>query len=416
VPVYDEPPDVVEPTIAAAVRMQGNPRVMLLHDGDDPAIAEIASRYGVVYRPRKENVGAKAGSINSALTQTSAPFVAIFDCDHVPDPSFLARTLGHFADRDVAFVQTPQYYANAPVNAVSAASAAQQALFFGTIARGKDALGAMFCCGTNVVFRRRALVETGGFPEGSLTEDFELSITLHEQRWKSVYVPQVLASGLGPEDMSAYVSQQLRWARGCLSALPRILVSRLSLRRRAQYLLSSAFWLTGWTILLYVSLPILRIFTGLQPVDATYGSQFLVYFGPYFAAAVSFVAIAGGGAYTFRAYTLLAAGFWIHVYATIASLLHLPSRFVVTSKEGAGGWHPRAVLPTLLVLCVLVGAGAYGLHESRSPAMLNNVAFVFFHTTILGSGALAAFTRRKGPAPRTVAPSAVRRAAGIRRR
>ena len=34
---------------------------------------------------------------------------------------------------------------------------AQQALFFGPIAMGRDELGAMFCCGTNVLFRRAAL-------------------------------------------------------------------------------------------------------------------------------------------------------------------------------------------------------------------------------------------------------------------
>jgi cellulose synthase (UDP-forming) len=408
VPVYDEPVEIVEPTIAAAVRMKGNPRVMLLHDGDDPAMGQLARRYGVRYRPRKKNVGAKAGSINSALHQISAPFVAIFDCDHVPDRSFLVRTLGHFADPAVAFVQTPQYYANSTVNAIGGAAAAQQELFFGTIARGKDAVGAMFCCGTNVVFRRDALDAVGGFPEHSLTEDFELSISLHEAGWKSRYVPEVLASGLGPEDMSAYVSQQLRWARGCLSTLPRILFAYLPLRVKGQYLLSSIFWLTGWTILLYVSLPIIRIFTGAQPVAATYGGQFLVYFGPYFAAAVVFVAVAGGGAYTYRACTLLAASFWVHVYATIASILRLPSRFVVTPKEGAGGWQPAAVWPTLLVLAALVGAAVYGLSTSRAPAMLNNVAFVLFHTAILGSGAVCAFERRRSPA-RAEVPQAGRR-------
>src|SRR6185437_10538769 len=119
---------------------------------------------------------------------------------------------------------------------------AQQALFFGPIARGKDALGAMFCAGTNVVFRRSALMAAGGFPEKSLTEDFQLSITLHELGWRSAYVPEVLALGLGPEDMASYVSQQLRWSRGCLAALPSVLASRLPLRQRLQYLLSSMYF------------------------------------------------------------------------------------------------------------------------------------------------------------------------------
>ena len=99
----------------------------------------------------------------------------------------------------------------------------------GPSARGKDGLGAVFCCGTNVLFRREAFESVGGFPTNSLTEDFELSIVLHERGWRSAYVPDVLARGLGPEDTAAYVSQQQRWARGCLSGLPRALRARLPL-------------------------------------------------------------------------------------------------------------------------------------------------------------------------------------------
>ena len=124
-------------------------------------------------------------------------------------------------------------------NRIAAASWAQQALFFGAIARGKDGLDAVFCCGTNVLFRREAFESVGGFPTNSLTEDFELSIHLHERGWSSAYVPDVLARGLGPEDMAAYVSQQQRWARGCLSGLPRALRAKLPLRLKAQYLLSA---------------------------------------------------------------------------------------------------------------------------------------------------------------------------------
>ena len=72
-----------------------------------------------------------------------------------------------------------------------------------------------------MLFRREAFESVGGFPTNSLTEDYELSIWLHEAGWKSAYVPEVLSRGLGPEDMAAYVSQQQRWARGCLSGLPR---------------------------------------------------------------------------------------------------------------------------------------------------------------------------------------------------
>jgi cellulose synthase (UDP-forming) len=78
-----------------------------------------------------------------------------------------------------------------------------------------------------VLFRRSAFESVGGFPTNSLTEDFELSIWLHELGWESVYVPDVLSRGLGPEDMASYVSQQQRWARGCLSGLPGAMRAKL---------------------------------------------------------------------------------------------------------------------------------------------------------------------------------------------
>ena len=233
VPVYKEPVDIVDLTVAAAAGLRGaEVRVWVLDDGNDDEMRDLAARHGVGYIRRDEHTGAKAGNINNALALTNAPFIAVFDSDHVADPTFLEGTLGHMEDPAVAFVQTPQYYANTEGNRIASASWAQQALFFGAIARGKDGLDAVFCCGTNVLFRREAFESVGGFPTNSLTEDFELSIRLHEKGWKSVYVPEVLSRGLGPEDMAAYVSQQQRWARGCLSGLPRAFRAKLPLRSR----------------------------------------------------------------------------------------------------------------------------------------------------------------------------------------
>jgi cellulose synthase (UDP-forming) len=396
VPVYGEPVEVVEPTIAGAMRMRGaHVNVHLLDDGEDEAMRALAARHGARYVRRPEHTGAKAGNINYALARTSAPFVVVLDSDHVPRPDFLEATLGHMTDLGLAFVQTPQYYANAhDAGGVTAAAWAQQALFFGAIARGKDGRNAMLCCGTNVVFRRRALDHVGGFPEDSLTEDFELSVRLHEGGWRTAYVPRVVACGLGPEDMSSYVSQQHRWARGCLSAVGALLRARLPWRLRAQYLLSSMYFLSGWTLLVYMAFPIVRILTGLQPLATTGADQFLVHFAPYFGLALLTVAVAGGGAYTWAAFTLQSASFWIHIHATVLSLLRRRGRFVVTPKRGATARQPLTVLPALSAAALLAAVSLYGLAQTRSPAMLNNVAFAGLHMTVLLSGAWPALRGR----------------------
>jgi cellulose synthase (UDP-forming) len=306
-------------------------------------------------------------------------------------------------------VQTPQYYANSRDGGIAAAAWAQQALFFGAIARGKDAHGAMFCCGTNVVLRRTALSSVGGFPTDSLTEDFELSLRLHERGWTTRYVPEVLVSGLGPEDMSSYVSQQQRWARGCLGAAGSALRARLPLRLRLQYLLSSMYFLSGWTLLVYMAFPVIRILTGEQPIAAASADQFLFHFVPYFAAALSAVAVAGAGTYTFAAFSLAAASFWIHVQATVRALLRRRGRFVVTPKRGAAQRQPRAVIPGLVVIATLLAASAYGLLRDASPSTLNNVAFAMLHVTVLAFGVSYALTRRRGRPEADDRPARARR-------
>jgi cellulose synthase (UDP-forming) len=364
--------------------------VWLLDDGRSDAMRRLAARSGAEYLSRDRREGAKAGNINHALRHADAPYVVVLDCDHVPAPHFLEATLGELEDERVAFVQTPQYYANADRGEVPAAAWSQQALFFGPIARGKAGHEAMFCCGTNVVFRREALLDAGGFPADSVTEDFELSIRLHERGWGSRYVPEVLAAGLGPEDMASYVSQQQRWSRGCLGALGAVLRARLPLRLKAQYALSASYFLSGWTVLVYMSFPVVRILTGAQPLAATTADQFLVHFAPYFGMALLALTWLGGGTYTFRAFALQAASFWIHVQSTVLALLGRRGRFVVTPKEGAVGRQPRAVAPALAALAVLVGVAAYGLVRDQEPATLNNVAFAALHVCVLLTGVLPA--------------------------
>jgi cellulose synthase (UDP-forming) len=354
IPVYNEPLDVVEPTVAAAARMRGaRVRVTLLDDGHRDELGAMARKHGARYLRRPNRTGAKAGNLNYALAHTSAPFVAVFDCDHVP---------------------------------LSEAAWAQQALFFGAIAMGKDGTGSIFCCGTNVVFRRAALDRVGGFPEGSLTEDFELSVHLHAAGWRSVYLPEVLARGLGPEDMASYVSQQQRWARGCLAAIPTVLRARLPWRLKTQYLLSSLYFLSGWSIAVYMMLPVVRMLTGAQPLAGVSADQFLIHFAPYFSACLITVAVAGGGVYTFAAFALAVASFWIHIQATILDLLRRRGSFVVTAKHGSLERQPRVVWPALAAIVVLAGTSIARVSVDQSPGMLNNAAFAALHVVVLLAG------------------------------
>ena len=295
-------------------------------------------------------------------------------------------------------MQTPQYYSNARGSPICTAAAVQQNLFFGPIARGKDGVGAMMCCGTNVVFRRDALDDVGGFPEASLTEDFLLSVEMQERGWKTAYVSEVVASGLGPEDMASYVSQQQRWARGCLSAIPAVLRARgcrgglaSSTCCRPRYFLS------GWTLRAVHVAAGVRLLFGIQPLASITANQFLIHFAPYYCGALAAVALAGSGELHVR-----------RIRAVGVQLLDSRPGDARSPAPPRGPFRGHAEARRASPPAGGGGAGAdrgrragrgepYGLAADRGPATLNNVAFAALHSSVLLIGAVPALRLRRSP-------------------
>ena len=220
VTVCGEPVSIVEKTVAGAASIRHpRTRVWILDDGGSPDVRTLAEKLSVGYIHRASRDGAKAGNINFALRHTDAAFFAVFDADQIAKPEFLETVMGLFSDEKLAFVQTPQVYRDRWINRVSGGAHDQQGLFYGPILRGKNGFGAVFSCGTNVVYRRSAVEAVGGFPEDSITEDLRLSLLLLEAGYSSDYVPTVVAEGLGPLSVTSYFNQQLRWGRGGLEIL-----------------------------------------------------------------------------------------------------------------------------------------------------------------------------------------------------
>ncbi|HVW17919.1 MAG TPA: cellulose synthase catalytic subunit, partial [Solirubrobacteraceae bacterium] len=391
VPTLDEPADVLAATVRAALRMRGAARlrVWLLDDGDRPEVAELARLLGAHYLSRRRGRGAKAGNLNNALRLTAeggggAEYVCVFDADHVPMRSFLERTLPLFADPRVALVQTPQVYGNIGAGPLTAAAAEQQAIFFGPICRGRDGWGASFCCGTNFVARRDALASVGGFPEDSVTEDIVMSIALNRAGWDIAYEPTVLAVGLGPEDARSYLKQQERWAKGCLGLLLRRPLALRGLRpaRLWLYVVATSWWLTGWTILVYLALPVARLVLGARVVVDPRG-EFAVHFLPYFVLAVVNLGRLTNGAYTLRGIALNWGIFAVQVRATAKVALGRTSGFAVTSKRALLGVPWGALAPNLLGIGALAGACAYGLARGITPGVVGTTCFAVIGVLLL---------------------------------
>ena len=62
--------------------------------------------FNIHYLHRYNRLGYKAGALEAGLKVAKGEFVAIFDADFVPEPSFLLNTIHYFANPKVGMVQT----------------------------------------------------------------------------------------------------------------------------------------------------------------------------------------------------------------------------------------------------------------------------------------------------------------------
>ena len=375
IPTYNEPREVLLPTIAAAVALAPAHETWVLDDGDRPEIQALAEELGARYLARRDRRHAKAGNINNALSHVDADVVAILDADHVAGPDFLRSTLGYFSDPDVALVQTPQAFYNdgsfedvdrrwrRRANAVYR----EQSLFYRAIQPGKNRWRAAFWCGTGALVRTAALAAVGGVATGSVTEDIQTTIRLHRAGWRTVYHDEVLVRGLAAATLEQYALQRHRWCTGAMQVLrgERLLTrSGLSGAQRLAYTATLFGWFDAYRTLGYVVLPMLVLTSGLSPIAAPM-STFLALFVPTMALQQLALHVLGRG----RSRPLPAMIFeLIRMTPTMRATSTLLTRgavgFAVTPKGRATGGRTRGRAPALLLGLLAASAAAGGWYAA----------------------------------------------------
>jgi cellulose synthase/poly-beta-1,6-N-acetylglucosamine synthase-like glycosyltransferase len=365
IPTYNEPAEVLFPTVAAAVALQPEHETYVLDDGQRPWVRTMASSLGARYITREDRSHAKAGNLNHALAQLDLDLIAVLDADHVAEVGFLTHTLGYFHDPRIAVVQTPQDFYNLDSfehghnrSLFSAQrrsiSFNEQRLFYRAIQPGKNRWKGAFWCGTNAVARVSALHEVGGIAHESVTEDMHTTIRLHRKGWETVYHNEVLAHGLAARNATEYQTQRTRWGTGAMQILHLehpITGKGLSLGQRLAYASTILGWFDAWRTLGYVVLPPAVLFSGAIPIKAPL-LTFAIAFGVTFVMQRLAMALLSRG---YAPQGMAALFEFIRLDSNIRATLtffHRGERaFKVTSKRG-GDARLRHRAPSLLWLLV----------------------------------------------------------------
>lgn len=378
IPTYDEPAEVLAPTIAAACALEPAHQTWVLDDGDRPWVEEICAAYGARYVRREEHLHAKAGNLNNALRlmeeeaaagADEIDILAVLDCDHVPLPTFLTATLGWFTDPDVGLVQGPQSFHNAGAFDDDGVNG-EQGLFFNVLmaARNHSEAGP-FWCGSTALVRTRALREIGGVSTDTIVEDMHTTLGLLKAGWRTAYHHQTLALGLAPTTAEQYLVQRRRWGLGAMQVLTkeRLWAAKhwLSWRNYYEYLSGTIWWLEGVGSVLLLMIPVTLLLAGAQTSTAS-PTAFTAVFGVTLLARLWGIKrlyrhqLSWTNALALRILRIpvgLSCAWWLLTRRTL--------EFQVTPKEGAAersaGRVPRVLIALLAALGVVIGYAAAGL-------------------------------------------------------
>jgi cellulose synthase/poly-beta-1,6-N-acetylglucosamine synthase-like glycosyltransferase len=231
--------------------------------------------------------------------------------------------------------------------------------------------------GTNYAFRETAMRQIGGLQD-SVTEDFATGLCLHahrnprtKQHWKSVYTPDVVSDGEGPETWSDYFSQQMRWSRGNYEEWrrdPRRLLD-LKPRQALFYGLIMNFYPSmaiAWVVgainsLLYAGFGVRGFIVPPELWLMLFTQSTVLQLGVYFANRRHNVSpYEHEGSYGLLGMIMSIFASPFYVAALVASLLRRPARFVVTPK-GTSASTDRLITFRYHLLSAAVFATAVGL-------------------------------------------------------
>jgi cellulose synthase (UDP-forming) len=285
IPTYNEDIEIVRKTALAALAIDyptGKKQVYILDDGRAPKyrprrarLQQMCQELGCPLLTRDTNEHAKAGNINTALQWTTGDLILILDCDHIPTANILKQTVGFFFDPTVSLVQTPHWFYNPDPFERNLLTEGRipvaNELFYKVLQKGNDYWNAAFFCGSAAVIRKQHLLDVGGIATETVTEDCHTSLRLHSLGYKSVYYDKIMVAGLAPEKFSAYVGQQVRWARGMaqILRLENPLFNRklkLSLPQRICYFSATSHFFFGFPRLMYAVAPVLYLIFGINLV------------------------------------------------------------------------------------------------------------------------------------------------------
>ncbi|GAB7055290.1 MULTISPECIES: glycosyltransferase [unclassified Paenibacillus] len=224
---------VIADTLHAMSKIEypGDVQIYLLNDNSQDETGEIAQYYADSF-PNIHYIQVPPGTpkgksrvLNYGISISESEYIAVYDADNQPEPQAL-RLLVEAAETTpkavgaVGYVKTINETKNALTRMIALEFSAFQ-LLMQSGRWGMFKLGSL--TGTNLVIKRDALTQAGGYDPYALAEDADLTLTLTDLGGLLPIVPEARTWEQEPESFSIWLRQRTRWMQGNLYLIEKTL-------------------------------------------------------------------------------------------------------------------------------------------------------------------------------------------------
>lgn len=222
IPAYNEEEAIVG-TIDSVMKSdyENILEVIVINDGSKDKTAEIVrelmKRYPKLKLLDKKNSG-KADSLNQGFKIAKGELVAVVDSDSFPDPDAIGKLVGFFEEEKVGAATVPILVRNK-----NKFFEKLQAVEYTVIALTRkllEKIDAIYVTpGPLALYRKKAVLDVGGFDPKNLTEDIELTWNLAAHGWQRKMCLDTKVTTLVPGKFRQWWRQRERWSLGGIQTI-----------------------------------------------------------------------------------------------------------------------------------------------------------------------------------------------------
>ncbi|MFH1399632.1 MAG: glycosyltransferase family 2 protein [Candidatus Woesearchaeota archaeon] len=191
-------------------------QVIVVNDGSTDKTAQIVERLMITHKNlrliNQRNQG-KAVALNKGLAAAKGEFFVCMDADSVVERDALKTMLPCFEDQRVGLV-LPLMKAQQPKNLMQRMQFVEYIINIFL----RKIMGFLDCIhvgpGPFSVYRKSVLQKLGGYEEGNITEDLEITLRLQKHGFRVVQVMDAIVYTETPSNLKAYYQQRNRWMKG----------------------------------------------------------------------------------------------------------------------------------------------------------------------------------------------------------